>query len=369
MHTDWTRRAVTEEGRHGVGSPYEIDRDRIIHCNTFRDLQHKTQVQATVPERPGMRFRTRLNHVIEVAQVARGLAAELDADTALAEAISLAHDLGHPPFGHAGERALSEALCDRGLPGWSANAHSLLVVDWIECIFIGWRGLNLTLATREGIARHSTPFDRPQGAMEFAAPQSGLESQIVDAADVLAFLSHDLDDALTVELIALDDLRDAAPELAELADVPDELWASSPWPAAERPHLMQRRLIARLIGRCIRDLATTTRARLDERLGDGVDPVRSMEGRAVAYSPDYERNTKRLLELLRERYYGSEEVRRRDHRASVLVLDLFDALMRDPDAVPERFAPANGPHELAVASYIASLTDPAAVELATRLTG
>jgi len=365
---DWTGRRHPEENRAGAGSPFEIDRDRIIHCETFRDLQLKTQVQTIVPERTRVPYRTRLNHVIEVAQIARGLAAELDADQALAEAIALAHDLGHPPFGHAGERAISEALHDRGYSGWNANVHSLVVVDRIECQFAGWQGLNLTLATREGIARHSTPFDRPQPSPEFSdLPQAGLEAQIVDFADVLAFLSHDLDDALTAEYLTFEDLREASPEIAGLAEVPEALWDSSPWPPSERPRLRQRRLIARLIGKCIRDIATTTQARLVESPGVGAEPVRSRPTRVVAYSAEYESRTKALLGLLRERYYGSDEVRARDSEAFDLMLGLFEALMGKRERVPARFLLAVPETELAVASYIASLTDLSALGLVKQL--
>ena len=151
MPIDWTRRKYPEDGRHGSGNPFGVDRDRIIHCDTFRDLQHKTQVQTIVPRRERVRYRTRLNDAIEVAQIARGIAAGLNADEALTEAIALAHDLGHPPFGHAGERAISGTLQRLGHDGWNANVHSLKVVDRLECMFIDHRGLNLTLATREGI--------------------------------------------------------------------------------------------------------------------------------------------------------------------------------------------------------------------------
>jgi dGTPase len=365
---DWTARIWPEDGRTGAGSAFEIDRDRIIHCDTFRDLQLKTQVQTIVPERTRVPYRTRLNHVIEVAQIARGLAAELGADQALAEAIALAHDLGHPPFGHAGERAISQALHDRGHSGWNANVHSLVVVDRIECQFVGWQGLNLTLATREGIARHSTPFDRPQPRPEFSDfPQAGLEAQIVDFADVLAFLSHDLDDALTAGHLTLEDLREASPEIAGLAEAPTGLWDSSPWQPGEWPRLRRRRLVARLIGKCIRDIAATTQVRLGESPGVEAEPVRSRPTRVVAYSGEYETRTQALLALLRERYYGSDEVRARDSEAFDLMLGLFEALMGRREKVPERFLLAVPETELAVASYIASLTDLSALSLVKQL--
>ncbi|MDX6602856.1 MAG: dGTPase [Solirubrobacterales bacterium] len=365
---DWTQRAAADGGRRGGGSPFEIDRDRIVHCDTFRDLQHKTQVQTVVRDAEKVRYRTRLNHVLEVAQIARGLAGELEADPNLAEAISLAHDLGHPPFGHAGERALAAALQRLGHEGWNANAHSLLVVDRIECMFIDFRGLNLTLGTREGIARHSTPFDDPKPWPEAGdLPHSGLEAQIADAADVLAYLSHDLDDALTAGYLTLDDVRATSPEIADLAEAPAESWDASPWPSREHPQLARRRLVARLIGRCIGDLAASSRARIEEYAGGDHGAVRSVAMRTVVYSDKFDSRMRALLDLLRDSYYHSASVRSSDREAEEIVVGLFDALLNDLATVPERFLVSGEAVELGVASYVASLTDVSATALAERL--
>ena len=365
----WNRR------RHGTGkaraarSSYEIDRDRIIHSETFRELQDKTQVQSLLHAPPGMSSRTRLNHVIEVAQLARGLARELDADEPLAEAIALAHDLGHPPFGHAGERALRAALVELGEEEWNANVHSLAVVEQIERAFIGFRGLDLTWATREGIARHSTPFDEPVSFGEFAATRhGGLECQIVDAADVLAYVSHDLDDAIANGFVELDTVAGIAPALERLVRDAEERWdreGGAAWPEAERPVVIRRSTIARLIGEVIADLVREANERIAAAGIDGPDDLRHAETRVVAHSPEFERMTAELLRLLSERYYRSPVVAQADRAASELLRGLFDALLAEIDRVPERFRVDSD--AIAVATYIASLNDRTATLLADEL--
>jgi dGTPase len=308
-------------------------------------------------------FRTRLNHVIEVAQIARGVAEEIGANPELSEAIALAHDLGHPPFGHAGERGLAEALTEHGEAGWNANIHSLVVVDETETAFVTFAGLDLTWAAREGIARHSTPFDEPVGFGEFAGtPNAGLEAQIVDAADVMAYLSHDLDDALAGGYIANADLDAVSPVLEEIATVPTADWEDSPWEPEERELVARRRLVAKLIRRLIADLASTTSARLAEFGLDGPHALRDCPDRVVMHSPEFQALTKSLLALLLKRYYRSDVVRESDRLAIDVVKGLFEHLMRDPSAVPARFHQTSLP--LGVAAYIASLNDLSARRLA-----
>lgn len=352
-----------------VRSSYEVDRDRIIHCGTFRELQHKTQVQSVISAPSGGTFRTRLNHVIEVAQLARGIARELRAGEALAEAIALAHDLGHPPFGHAGERALRDALAEHGSEGWNANVHSLDVVDDVEAMFVGFRGLNLSWATREGIARHSTPFDEPVSFGEFAeTPYGGLECQIVDAADVLAYLSHDLDDALAHGYIELTDVAVTSPILMELIESAESAWHERGrhiWPDEERNALIRRSVVARLINRSIIDIAQETRARVALFALESPSAVRAASERAVTQSDDYENLTRSLLHLLLTRYYRSEVVRDADERAERLVRGLFEALLEAPAEIPERFKRQDP--AVSVATYLASLNDRSASALATKL--
>ncbi len=360
----WSSRVHQDGAVADVRSSYAIDRDRVIHSDTFRELQHKTQVQSVASAGPGVGFfRTRLNHVIEVTQIARGVAVEIGADSDLTEAIALAHDLGHPPFGHAGERGLARALADHGESGWNANVHSLRVVDETETAFVQFAGLDLTWATREGIARHSTPFDKPVSFGEFTgSPNAGLEAQVVDAADVMAYLAHDLDDALAGSYIARGDLDAVSPLLAEIATVPPDQWEQSPWPSKERELVERRRLVAKLIGRLIGDLAATTLDRIAELGLNEPEAVRASTARVVTHSPEFQALTRSLLTLLAERYYRSSVVEESDAKAVETVTRLFAALMRDPSSVSSRFGQTSLP--LRVAAYIASLNDVSAAQLA-----
>jgi dGTPase len=363
----WRARVHGSVRAEEVRSSYAVDRDRVIHCDTFRELQHKTQVQAIIGARPsGAFFRTRLNHVIEVAQVARGIATRVGATPDLAESIALAHDLGHAPFGHAGERALSEALREYGESGWNANVHSLAVVERVEAAFVQFRGLDLTWATREGIARHATPFDEPVSFGEFAAtPNAGVECQIVDAADVVAYLAHDLDDALSAQYLDIDELASMSDLLADVARIPPSEWAGAPWPEEVHGAIRRRRLVAKLISRVIGDLAGTTEERVEALGVEAPGEVRECGERVVVQSPEYRELTRRLLELLIARYYRSDHVRESDALAARITKGLFAALMSDPGRVPARFDEESV--ALRVASYTASLNDRSATELAVEL--
>ncbi len=367
----WNRRNHGQTTSAERRSSYEVDRDRIIHCETFRELQHKTQVQSLIESPGNATFRTRLNHVLEVAQLARGVARTIGAGEALCEAIALAHDLGHPPFGHAGERALRLALAEHGFGGWNANVHSLDVVDNVEATFIRFRGLDLTWATREGIARHSTPFDEPISFGEFAeAPQGGLECQMVDAADVLAYLSHDLDDALADGYLTLEEVVETSPILAKIVDEVNSSWdryGLTIWPEAGRGLLVRRALIARLIRACVVDLESETQVAIS-RLGiETPESVRAKPSRVVTQSPEYARLTQSLLNLLLSRYYRSQNVRNADERAEHLLRGLFEALVTNPTLLPPRFRRPESELALSVAAYLASLNDRSALQLAMRL--
>lgn len=351
-------------------SSFAVDRDRIIHSSTFRELQYKTQVQGLInPDWSRGIFRTRLNHVLEVAQIARGLARGIGADEALAEAIALAHDLGHPPFGHAGEKALGEALVRYGRPGWNANVHSLAVVDTVEAVFIDRRGLDLTWATREGIARHSTPFDEPVSLGEFSeTPNGGIECQIVDLADVFAYLSHDVDDGLQAGYISLESLASASEVAAELVEGVGERWATTinkPWPDDERENLSRRWIAATLIYRLIDDAVAVTRETLQQTRLTDATAIRANSARVVQGSQRYMKAVHDLLGLLVRSYYRSADVQRTDRQASQVVGRLMDALIADPALVPARFHSKDTVVD--AATYLASLNDHSAIRLAELL--
>jgi dGTPase len=342
-----------------------VDKDRIVHCETFRSLQYKTQVQPIV-HRSDTNFRTRLNHVIEVAQIARGLARSVGADEFLAEAVALGHDLGHPPFGHAGERALRRLLAASGHAEWNANVHSLAVVDSVERSHIRHRGLNLTWATREGIARHATPFDDPVSFGEFTEkPNGGIECQIVDAADIIAYLSHDVDDALAGGFVTIDEVAELDPHLEALVRRSYEIWETTGrtlWPSGERDALLRKSLVSRLVGTVIAATAEETLRRLGNLGEHGPEAVRSSPERVVASDEPVETLIRGLLDFLTARYYRSEKIARADNWGEEVVYLLFGFLIDHPDYVPERFAAHD--HALAVAHYLISLDDVSAGRLA-----
>jgi dGTPase len=347
---------------------FDIDGDRIVHSSSFRELQYKTQVQGLLQMRWPRLFRTRLNHVLEVAQIAEGISRVVGANQPLAKAIALAHDLGHPPFGHAGERALRDELKARGREGWNANVHSLAVVDSVEEMFISFRGLDLTWATREGIARHSTPFDEPVTFGEFAATRNGgLECQVVDAADVFAYIAHDLDDALTGEYISFVDVRAVAPLLDELLDAAFHQWESghAAWPEQERGALIRRWLIATLVHRLIRDVGDTTHRYMQSAQLETAEDVRNSATRTVRTSGDYGEAVAGLLRLLTARYYRSSDVAKTDEAAARLVRHLLEALLANDLEIPIRFR--RGDDLLDAATYLASINDHTAVALAKNL--
>lgn len=360
---------ATHDRKPDPRSSYEVDRDRIIHCETFRDLQYKTQVQGIVAPVVGQGFRTRLNHVIEVAQIARSLAKAVGGNEPLAEAIALAHDLGHPPFGHAGERALGIALLDHGLDGWNANVHSLKVIDYVERTFLSFRGLSLTWATREGVARHSTPFDDPVAFGEFAAtPNGGLECQLVDAADVLAYVSHDLDDALEGGYIGLEGLAESFGLLDRLVEDANRSWELAGrqiWPESEKGRLIAKAAVARLFSRLIGDIISNTRAGIIDLGLSGPHEVRAASERIVAPSAEFAQITEELLALLTNCYYRSPQVSGSDELAAATLRGLFEALLSRPQLIPDRFEEAGD--ALNVATYLASLNDQTAVALAGKL--
>ncbi|HEY8498746.1 MAG TPA: dNTP triphosphohydrolase, partial [Limnochordales bacterium] len=353
----WTAR------RHPVADPdprddFRRDRDRIVHSQAFRRLQHKTQVYII---HEGDFYRTRLTHTLEVAQIARTLAAGMGLTEPLAEAIALAHDLGHVPFGHAGERALDALLREAGdEEGWDSNAHSLAVVDELEEAYPQHPGLNLTFAVRQGIARHETPFDRPVHGFD-PYPQPTPEAQVVNLADVIAYCAHDLEDAIAMGLVTVAQLLDA-PQLGlwrQAWERAQEEAAASPrvagLPPEEVERLMARRARRHLIDRLIWDVWEASRAAAE---GMGIDShhqaVHAPEP-VVRFSPGVRDQLQGILDFLVAHVYDSPVVRRQNHRGRYVLSRLFEVLRREPDLLP-RHLRSHPPSPRAVAVYLASLT-------------
>jgi dGTPase len=329
---------------------YERDRDRVIHCAAFRRLEYKTQVFVN---HEGDYYRTRLTHSLEVAQIARGLARRLGLNEDLAEALALAHDLGHTPFGHTGEEVLDRLMEGEG--GFEHNLQGLRVVTRLESRHPDYPGLNLTWEIREGIAKHASSWDNPDnGRLTEYDPglEPALEAQIIDLADEIAYNNHDIDDGLEAGYITSEELEDTA------------LWRLARQRAAERmPSATSGEVvgqtISHLIGEMMRDLVLTTEAAL---LDSGVktpDEVRSAGRRLVRRSSEMERMNRELKEFLYARLYRHPKVEAMRFKAERFLTELFNAYAGNPGLLPrplQRRAEEEGVKRV-VCDFVASMTD------------
>jgi dGTPase len=345
---------------------YQRDRDRIIHSTAFRRLVYKTQVFVN---HEGDLYRTRLTHSLEVAQIARTVARALRLNETLVEAISLAHDLGHTPFGHAGQDALN--ACMREFGGFEHNLQSLRVVDELEEKYAGFPGLNLTFDTREGILKHCSAKNARElgeiGQRFLDRHQPGLEAQITNIADAIAYNNHDVDDGFRAELLSLDELRQQALFNEQYLDVQETY-----------PQLGDRRLIheiiRRMINKVVTDLIDTTQQRIDSIAPGSIQDVRKRKEPIVALSEEvFEMHTS-LKQFLNKQLYRHGKVREMTDKAKAMVEDLFERYMTDPSQLPADFAARASAEGAAasekarvVADYIAGMTDRFAIAEYDRL--
>jgi dGTPase len=337
---------------------YQRDRDRIIHSNAFRRLVYKTQVFVN---HEGDLYRTRLTHSMEVAQIARSIASALALNETLAEAICLAHDLGHTPFGHAGQDALN--ACMRPFGGFEHNLQSLRVVDELEDRYADFRGLNLTFECREGILKHCSLRNARElgelGERFIRRRQPSLEAQLSNLADEIAYNNHDVDDGLRAGLITLEDLsevelfeRQHRKVLAQYADLPTRK--------------VIHETIRRVINHVVSDLIRTTRRNLEEAAPESVAEVRSRSKPLVAFTPEVAREQLKLKQFLNERVYRHYKVLRMTSKAKLVVTQLFDTFVKDANLMPTEYQESMARLEgslgkagraRAVADYIAGMTD------------
>jgi dGTPase len=340
-------------------SAFQRDRDRIIHSTAFRRLEYKTQVFVN---HEGDLFRTRLTHSLEVAQIARSLARSLRLNEDLTEAVSLAHDLGHTPFGHAGQDALNE--CMHAFGGFEHNLQSLRVVDELEERYAAFNGLNLCFETREGILKHCSMENArrlgPLGERFIQRRQPSLEAQLANLADEIAYNNHDIDDGLRSGLLALRQLDDM-PLFARIAHAV----------RAEYAELPERRLthetIRRMINVLVVDLLTETRARIRDAGVAGVDDVRQAPP-LVGFSPGLRAEADELKRFLHQHLYRHYQVMRMMAKARRIVADLFAAFMDDPRLLPpDHQARAAVDKPRAIADYVAGMTDRYAIKEHRRL--
>ncbi len=345
-------RAASSRGRlypepeHEFRTAFQRDRDRVIHSRAFRRLQYKTQVFV---HHEGDHYRNRLTHTLEGAQITRTIARVLGLNEDLAEAIALAHDLGHTPFGHAGERVLAEMLSSDG--GFDHNRQCLRVVDLLEQRHADYPGLNLCDETREGILKHGCHWTHPVELPELRAQRS-LEAQVADAADEIAYLNHDLDDAFRAGVLNFE-MIEGLPFLGDIVRHVEARYGSAPVP------IRRSRVIRGMIDVLVTDLVATSSARIEHDGLDSPGAVRENPTKAVALSAEVDGARRELKGFLFERFYNHPDVLSRTRRAEGVVGDLFRIFSGEPGRLPpgvqERFGEEGEPR--AIADYVAGMTD------------
>jgi dGTPase len=362
-----------EESECPTRSPFQRDRDRVLHCTAFRRLTHKTQVFVY---HEGDHYRTRLTHSLEVAQIARTVARQLRLNEDLAECLSLAHDLGHPPFGHAGERALNEAMADHG--GFDHNAQSLRIVTQLEQKYRTFNGLNLTWETLEGLAKHNGPVTQDTSPIEKVVRDlDGLpdleldhwpsaEAQVAALSDDIAYLTHDIDDGLRAGLLELDDFRD----VALLADIVDGMEPGVAGDENRRSYEIARRMITEMI----QDVVTESRSRLQTLAPQTANDIRQSREAVIAFSNGAQTRIDDVRAFLFDRVYRSARVLKIVDGAEAIVTDLFTRFLADPQLsdLPRQWQMAGRglaprPKARLVADYLAGMTDRYAIAEHRRL--
>jgi dGTPase len=359
--TSLGRRQPEEPPKHR--SEFQRDRDRIIHSTAFRRLEYKTQVFVN---HEGDLFRTRLTHSIEVAQMSRTIARAMSLNEDLSEAISLAHDLGHTPFGHTGQDSLN--TCMKNYGGFEHNLQSLRVVDELEEKYAQFNGLNLTFESREGILKHCSVKNAAEmgdvGERFLNKTQPNLEAQMVNLADAIAYNSHDVDDGLRAGLINIEQLREVSLFKSLFEDV-----------VRDYPDLADKRVIYEIVRRMIdiqiKDLIAASLQKINSVKPDSIDSVRQHSELLITFSEDMWDMHRELKRFLRENLYNHYRVHRMSHKAGKVIKELFDAFMNDTRLMPPAYKDKAKKAEFEknesgrariVADYIAGMTDRYAIK-------
>ncbi len=346
-----------EEPQHPIRTCYQRDRDRIVHCEAFRKLEYKTQVFVIFE---ADYYRTRLTHTIEVAQIARTIGRALRLNEDLIEAVSLAHDLGHPPFGHAGEFALDEIMRSVKAPGFNHNIRSYEIVTKFEKRYPEFNGLNLTQEVLVGILKHRTIYDEAGDLREYRNQGPTLEAQVVDIADSLAYLSHDIDDGLTSGCIVEDDLMSSS--------LWKRVYGSVDQKSSEgNPEMLKYQIVKALIDLQIKDLLSHTDARLKKIDFKSSDDVKSYTAgkpkeSLIDFSPSLREERSVLQNMLNEKLYHHFRVVRMTDKARRIIYDLFEVYKNNPKQLPYSIYkrdPQLSEKEKyqIICNYIASMTD------------
>ena len=330
---------------------FQRDRDRILHTTAFRRLEYKTQVFINSE---GDYYRTRLTHTLEVDQIGRSIARALGANEDLEEAICLAHDLGHSPFGHSGERILNQLMEDQG--GFDHNKQSLRIVTKLENRFVDFPGLNLTWETREGIVKHETEYDISDAEDYDPHLRGHLEAQIANAADELAYSAHDLDDGLTSGLLI--------PSMLEDLSIWKILKKSVGWKSGYLDELTRKRMIRHMIGLEVEDVIESTNKKIKESKVSSVQELQELPYNVISFSPEMEKSNRELKDFLFKNLYQHHRVIRMQVKAESIISDLFNAYKRDPLMLPSHIQSSIDEIglERSICDYIAGMTDRFAIE-------
>lgn len=368
-HPEATRGRLFAEEESSNRTVFQRDRDRIIHSAAFRRLEYKTQVFVN---HEGDHYRTRLTHSIEVAQLARSLARSLSLNEDVAEAVALAHDVGHPPFGHAGEDALREVM--KPYRGFDHNAQTIRVLTTLELRYAAFDGLNLSWEVLEGIAKHNGPVKNPHSTLAEYNTKHDLalhtwpsaEAQLASLADDIAYHNHDIDDALRAGLFEIDDLLEI-PLVGEMFQQVNQQY----------PNIQKRRLsheaVRRVINAMVLDLLSQTSQNLADANVQTVDDIRSAGRALVAFSPEMQAVHRQLKQFLMARMYRHFKVNRMTSKARRVVKQLFYIFMEEPECLPQQWrmqvslTPDEASKAAIISDYIAGMTDRYAMQEHRRL--
>jgi len=356
----------SDKGPRGPRDIFQRDRDRIIHSIAFRRLRHKTQV-FVAPDSD--HYRVRLTHSLEVAQIGRTMARALGLNEDLTETLCLAHDLGHPPFGHAGEDALKDAMADAG--GFDHNAHTIRIVTKLETPYPGFDGLNLSWEALEGLAKHNGPIAHPSWALDEANAECdleleswpSLEAQVAAVADDIAYDNHDIDDGLRAGLIRFDDLLDVP--------MVERHWRAIRERSGELPpDKMQRALVRDQIGTMVGDVLAETQRRVNQSGVRTIDDIRSAGRQLAGFSPSLAAEEKALKRFLHDRVYNAPELLAVREEAIRVVSNLASAYRSDPLLLPSEWRAEEGVQQVRrIGDFIAGMTDRFALRRHEELVG
>ena len=340
------------EPGHAYRTDFQRDRDRVVHSRSFRRLENKTQV---FTRRYSDHFRNRLTHTIEVAQISRTIAAELGLNEDLVEALALVHDVGHPPFGHSGEKAL-DAIMRRHGDLFDHNLHALRIVEQFEQRYADFPGLNLTFEVREGIVKHSrdyAPAEFPQLADYLLDERPPLEAQLIDLTDEIAYSTADLDDGVEALILTREQIRDGVPIFADSYNDVDQLYPQ----ASEK--LKFNEALKRVLDRLVSDLINHTRQRIKEAQIVTVDDVRRNPQRLFAFSPEVDAERRQLKDFLYKNLYYSPGLLGDKATAEQTITELFQFFLTSPGELPEGYHEKSEQEPLhrVVCDYIAGMTD------------